>query len=538
MNTLPFALPFGFSVNKWLLIAGNMLFGGMLVMLANTGVLPFSAENFAFFSFLLLLIALYRPGWVFLLFIGMLPYEIINLAPAEWGLALRPYQWIAAVLLTALGIRSLTKRLKFDFLHPRWFDALPVIMACGAFFAAINAPSAATALKQAIILTSFVLIYFLCRVFWQTTQDVIQALPFFVGSSLVVFAYSLWQNIRFRSGMESFQVMAGRPNATFSEADWLGLYVMMVLVAACILLSRILSEHIDAIKYETNSAPRAGILSTRVYFPFFFTVFAFIVLIISVVRSAWLASFVAMAVFSWLLFWWQGMKKTIVFGGVLAAAFFIALGSTLAFQLTSFDLFNRAQSTASGLQKITVACESDIIVPAKIERIEELAPLGCRHIDLEAIDAERSAGYIIKEVYRDDPNVAIRRQVYGEVRQLLREHAFLGIGWGSAAVFLGTDERGAGLNASNMFLEFWLGSGLIGFAAFMVFWFAVPGVALYKFFVSAHQVLDRLLLAFVMTAWTGITVFNLFNSGVLLGFFFAYLALGALAMERSNISVS
>jgi O-antigen ligase len=118
----------------------------------------------------------------------------------------------------------------------------------------------------------------------------------------------------------------------------------------------------------------------------------------------------------------------------------------------------------------------------------------------------------VTEIFRNDPNVHIRRDIYGKAADILGEHRFAGIGFGVIAEYLGTDGWGAGLNASNIFLEVWLGAGLIGFLAFVVFWFGLGGKWLY--IACKERSAPALVLASV---WIAATAFNLFNSGL---FFF------------------
>jgi O-antigen ligase len=100
-----------------------------------------------------------------------------------------------------------------------------------------------------------------------------------------------------------------------------------------------------------------------------------------------------------------------------------------------------------------------------------------------------------------------------------------GVGFGSIHTLLGTDERGAGLNASNIFLEVWLGSGLIGMIAFVFVWFSIGitiGVRLLR---QQHKKDDlRNVHVFIFLSWIGLTIFNAFNAGILLGFFWVWLA--------------
>src|SRR3989344_9503023 len=98
-------MPFGWSVNKFLLVIGNIVAGSALIILSHTNVLPLDPVNFLFFSFVGFLCALYRPGWAFLFLVGMLPYEIVTLAPSSFGVSIRPYQWVLVLVTLALAVR-------------------------------------------------------------------------------------------------------------------------------------------------------------------------------------------------------------------------------------------------------------------------------------------------------------------------------------------------------------------------------------------------------------------------------------------------
>lgn len=522
-------------MNRLLLLLGSGLATLSGIVLENAGVLPLDIVTFIFFSFVLVLFSLYRPGWAFLLFVGVLPLEIVNVAPAVFGgIMLRPYQWLAVLLLVAVAIRFILKRLPFEMFRPRFFDGLPLLIVVGAFLALFAAPVLGVALKQALVLTSFVMVYFLGRIFFRTWYDVRQAVPFFLVSSVVVCGYAIWQNVLFLNGGESFQVMAGRPNGTFSEADWLGFFMLLALGAGLALLVRslrIFSETPLTSVWQRNLL----VLASGTY-----VICVLVVLLLSVARSAWLGGLALTGMFFLGLLFSHGVretqkhfKKAMLFFGVMTASFLVAVSIVSVFHLSSFQFFNRLQSTGSGLQKITVSCLKEVSLPEKISTVDELALFDCRHIDLEVVSSEKAAGKFIGEVSRPDPNVAIRKQIYGEVWGVLQEHPLVGVGWGSAAFFLGADERGAGLNASNVFLEVWLGSGLLGLVAFVALWFLLVFAA-FQWYREATEASLRIFALFLLATLSGMTVFNLFNSGILLGFFFVFLSVGALALERHD----
>lgn len=492
---------------------------GMIVLsLSLAGVLPLGSVNFFFFSFLIFLMALYRPVWIFLLLVGMLPYEIVNLAPESLGFFLRPYQWLLMLLFGALAVRWLVGRPVVPRFHWHWTDVLLPLCVGGALLAAIGANPSQPALKLALILASFVGLFFVTRLFVRTTEESLHLVPFLLVSFGVVAGWSVFQNILFALGKTSFEVMAGRPNGTFAEADWLGMYLLLIIALSLAWLYR----HVVLRKswgYSTG--------------PLMVLFFSTLVLLLSMTRSAWLGM-AAMGFFfiivSLVTFIKLGEPRRVALllaraaGVVGLAVIMIPL-----LHLSRFSLLDRAVSTG-GNQKITIACTEAERAPKFISSIEELAGYGCQHILLEEKEVLRSQGYTIEEIERSDPNVAVRKSIYARVTELIQERPVQGIGWSVVGMRLGSDERGAALNASNMFLEFWLGSGLMGFLAFSLLWFGF-GFQSGKLALTGGQREIAFPLFFHLT-WIGWMVFNLFNSGILLGFFFFFLGLGGLLFEK------
>lgn len=517
--TTQVSLPFGWSSNKWLLIFANVFAGIILIILSHTSVLPLESVNFVFFSFVGLLFALYRPGWTFLLLVGMLPYEIINIAPGNLPLTLRPYQFILILLTSALIIRYAFKRFPVEkFVLSRW-DISVLVFGGSAFLSAImSGEHPSSSLKLSVILLSFVLLYFITRVFVRTDEDAQMLLPFVFSSFFVVALYAIIQNMLFLNGSESFEVMAGRPNSTFAEADWLGGYLASVIV----LLGGLIAS-------EKNLS--------RIFRSLFsvFLFFGFVALIITVSRSAWLAAFfgivTVLLIFAWQKEVWRALieKNRVVLMEMLQTKlliltpFLLALFLVYFSGLSPFDLLDRSKSTATGEQKITVACDQDSslpVLPEKIESLDQLSLSHCRHILLEEVSTEVAAGKFVSTVYRDDPNVHIRSDIYAKVISILKEHPISGVGFGNISPLLGTDERGTGLNASNIFLEIWLGAGIAGLVAFVFFWFGLGMRWLYE------SIKDCSPLAIIFASiFVTLTLFNLFNAGLFLGFFFFCMAL-------------
>jgi len=117
----------------------SVLLGLALVVLENKSKLPVRKGDFVFLTLLTLLVALYRPRWVFFVFVGLIPLENIILASGFLPLQLRPYQFVGAILTAAVAILWILKKLKFELLRPNWLDWLVFSLAPLSFLALSNA---------------------------------------------------------------------------------------------------------------------------------------------------------------------------------------------------------------------------------------------------------------------------------------------------------------------------------------------------------------------------------------------------------------
>ena len=521
------------SINpvKAALISGSVVFSCVLIMLNNSGLLPLSLGDFFFFSGIVFLAALYRPGWVFLFFVGLLPFVIVNMAPKEIGMMLRPYQWVGILALAAVMVRFFSGRLPFSFPKVRRLDWLLLLFWVGSLVAVTGAPNRSVSVKQSIVLFSFLALYALTRIFIRTVGDAKNVLPVVVGSGAVVSLYAIWQNVRFSEGANAFEVMAGRPNSVFTEPDWLGVFlaVCIAVVYAALFMYR---------KPRSEFMKRHGVL----FILHGFLIGFFVALILSVARSAWLSTIVMTVLAcgfvlvdgSLLAFNRWKWREAIIYAAGIAVSFAISLSLVFALHLTTFQLFNRAQSTASGLQKITIACEREVSLPEKIGSVDELLQYDCRHIMLEEKQMVVESGAVVTEIYRNDPNVDIRKGIYEKTAKVIREHILFGVGFGSSSSFLGQDERGAGLNSSNIFLEVWLGSGLIGLLAFLYVWLFIGFRAAKHALMQGSKDDVSATYIFIFLSWIGLTVFNLFNAGIFLGFLWVWLAVAVSFAQKNN----
>ncbi|MFZ5982220.1 MAG: O-antigen ligase family protein [Patescibacteria group bacterium] len=529
---------FKFTIKHYLLIA-NLLLVSFLIIFRNLGQIPFSSSDFIFIVFLSLAFSLYRPGWAFLLLVGTLPIENLSLAPESWPLSVRPYQLLGLSIGISLLVRFFWKKINFTF--PKWHftDYLVIVLVLASFWSAFLSEEKALAFKLSLVIASFAFIYLLGRIYLQEIADLKRIVPIFLGSSFIISSYGIWQNWRFTRGLEAFEIMPGRPNATFAEPDWLGIYLVLIVSLAVSLIYFFFQKNIASREKISNFQPAspAGKFSiskqfiTFQFLNFIFLTLGFSLLIATVSRSAWAGAIISILVALFLILTnlrfnfkkWQGK----IFGQILVMlliSLFLSAGIVHIFNLTTFELGKRLESS-TGEQKITLACDDERALPEKIASLEELPSLSCRHIDLENVESEKQSGKFIREILRPDPNINVRARIYQTSWNIIQSNWIAGIGWGNIGKFLGTDERGTALNASNIFLEVYLGSGLIGFLAFLILGTYILLRNVWKFF-FAQSPEHKTLALFVITAFLGLLVSNLFNSAFMLGFMWLFLVIG------------
>lgn len=518
---------------KTYLLLGNILLAFFLILLNNLKIIPLHSGDFLFFAFLTLAFAMYRPGWCFLLFIGMISLENINLAPVELGINIRPYQFIGAIIILALIIRLLTKRLSFKLLKPLWYDWLVLILVFGGFLGIRNAPDKIASFKLAIIIGTFAALYYLVRNYIQNTEDLKKIIPFFLNSSIIVVLYGIWQNWRFLHNLSNFEAMPGRPNGTFGEADWLGIFLVLLISVIYILIYKSSNDKFQIPNQIQNPNSKLLIMVYALL-----TVI-FVLLILTVSRSAWLGALVVTFIFLFTIWTnlrfknWQWME-TVKIKSKILASFIVAIAIVYIFHLTNFQLFNRVQSLGTGMQKITVSCnvmdcdctengQALIKSGQIINDISELEKYECKFINLEDIEKEKSQGKFVTEIFRNDPNVKTRSEIYQKSWNEIKNHPVLGIGWGSVGNILGKDGRGVPLNSSNIFLETWLGSGILGFLALVILFIYILLKSVKNYYYASGN-LQKIINLFIIVSWFAVFVPNMFNAGIFLGIFWVWIA--------------
>ncbi len=494
----------------------QVLFGGIAFAIASAGILlslveafPLAPIDLIFFSTLLFLLSLYRPNWGFLFFLAIISFETVNVFPESFGFSLRPYQWQFLILVSALSIRIISRKSSWPLFRFQPLDGWLALIPVGAWVSGVL--SGGEGIRLAAIVTSFYTLYLLSRVFFTTSRDIqIGGAVFFAGG-LATLLFGLIQNIAFEKGILLQMIMPGRPNAMLAEPDWFGFFAVILLVFTYTALQRALqSEERQA---SLQLPPIIGFALLLIPIS--------TALLLTVSRSAWLAGFMALIVWTISLVIIQGreaLRSILQTAELGAIAFAIALFLAVDLPLTRFDLLNRAESTATGFQEITVACSEPVDLPVRIQTLAELSTYDCRHIALEERAALRAAGLSIQLVQRPDPNIVIRSEIYRQTWAQIRTHPFTGIGWGNIGDILGRDERGAAYNTSNVWFETLLGSGLLGLlglagALCSILWQGVRMILR----PAAHEQSMALSLPAVFSIVTAFVIFNLFNAGLLIG---------------------
>jgi O-antigen ligase len=521
----------------------SVLLGLALIVLDLKNKLPLGAGDFVFISILALCISLYRPRWVFYIFVSLVPLENIILVSGFLPLQLRPYQFVGAILILAIIILRVVKRLNFVLLKPTWLDWTVFSLVPFSLLSLINAPNKNTGMKNDLILLSFVVLYFLVRNFVRTRKHLVESALFFIGSNIVVLIYGFYQVFADKFGARSFEVMFSRPNSTFSEADWLGIFLCFSLTILLVIASKAKqsreSLHSSGIAAVAMLPRNDNIIKIPLYILIFLNL---TLLVLTLSRSAWIGA--ASVIFFWLVFslFRKSEARTIFtprkFAYSLIMIILISLVSlaTIHFgKLSKFDIFDRARSTATSEQKITIACETGGNIPQIVANTDELAGYSCRHINLEEIESYRSQGKIVTEIFRKDPNVMTRGAIYRKSWEIIKTHPILGVGFGTITQSLGADERGAGLNESNIFLQIWASSGILGLVAFV----AIFG---YLFIYSFRRIspicplnkiigcpivkddFEKNLNIFLFLGLLALIIPNLFNAGLLMGLIWLGLA--------------
>jgi len=514
------------------LLGASLFLNIFLIVFSNLGILPLKyVSDFIFYTLICFALVIYRPKWGFLLFVSTIALENINIAPNNFGIMIRPYQFIGGLTIIAVLVKMLAKNSEYRLPKFNLNDALLLIFSLAGFASALTSEFPKNAFKQSVIIVSFVGLYFLVRIFLKNILALKEVALFFFSSGILISFYGVWQNMRFANNLKAFEIMAGRPNATFTEPDWLGMFCVFFLASLYSIMYYLKSRGLD----KTEN------IILKITLLFTILTLNLTLLIITVARSAWVGAFLVSFIFLILVLTelrWQPAKwhwrEAILDKIFILTALIVSLCLILFFHFTTFQLFNRVQSTGTGLQEITIACPGnmDIIIPTVVSNESEYTRYSCQHIRLEEEEQEIANGSIINKIYRPDPNINLRSTIYQKSIAQIKEYWFFGIGWSNINAILGKDERGAGLNSSNIFLEVWLGTGLLGFIAFimMLLNFLICGVQNFIYNRNDRKYLG----VFIILALVGIIIPNLFNAGAMLGVLWLFFGILS-ALPKTNL---
>ncbi len=512
----------------WVAIIGILL-NATLILMGVAGFLPLNIFYFGLIFLIIFLLALYRPIWVFWLFVISLPLESVIISSNQIPISFRLFQMIGIMLFLATSILLILKvknknlptmvKLKLnDFL---------ILILIGLSFIPLflgNSLNFFSTLKLNLVLLSFGMIYFLARFYFQEKQIKLEALWFFIATSLPILIFGVYQAVAFKLNWVDLQVFAERSNGTFTEPDWFGFY--LVFLGALV-------YWVKLYLFRTENETMIGVFEIRKigqWFLNFYLLLIILVLLLTVARSAWLGfAGVSMVYFFFLFF----QKKIFNLRNFLRVSFlkefliiswvgFLAIFLVIVIGLSNFNLFDRATSSISGLQEITVSCEKNSSVPKEISSLDILAQYNCQHINLEEIESEMASGFEVKKVFQPDPNIEIRKDIYGIISKEIKNHFVVGQGLGSSAEILGEDNYGNGFNSSNIFLEIWFSLGTIGLLIFG--WvFLIPILIAFKNIINKSKLNSGIDFLIILTG-IALLIPNLFNAGIFLVIFWVWLA--------------
>jgi hypothetical protein len=514
-----------------ILVRYKRLFTLFNIIVITSTIVLYHIGFFAHVSFCIFIIiclfvcalAIYRPILMFALFVGVLPLEIINIAPEVFDLSIRPYQIVVVSMI--LGILG---AIFFKDLYEKgftWniFDTLIILFLCSGIFSSLVNAQSLHVMIHAFIFTSFGLLYFVTRFFVREKNDIIALLPIIISSGAVISVYAIVQNVLFKYSLFHFEVMPGRPNATFTEPDWLGVYLVFVF-GACITYLYYNAHHKHLWKFFDIALYGA-------------TMIVIVAMILTVARSAWIGVIGVVLCYFFIVI---AQKKYKLFARHfiwVTSVGIVSMSIVFLFDLTNFEIRNRIQSTTSGMQQITVSCHTErsrdaLITRGAIDNINDLEQYNCRHINLEDVAEEEKNGSFIVKIDRHDPNTIARRDVYIQVFSVVKEQPVFGYGWGRGGEIFGNDESGTPLNASNIFFEIAIASGMIGAGVFITFITLIVFSSV-RILRSSQSTMHNTIAIMGIIGTCAILVPNMFNAGLLMGFVWVYF--GMIAILRKLV---
>lgn len=509
-----FRYPFRPKASRWFLLLASSVFVVLIVLYAM-GMTPFPAWSFWAASVPLAFFAFLYPSEGMKLIVMMLPLEAVVFDSGLFDAQFRLYQILSVGVGTGYAQLFFSQTKTSRRFRLLWIDWVVILLCMVVLAGAVVNGGGMPDLKIAVVFLFCVLLYGVSRVSIRSLSDIRGWMPYIVGPVFFSSVFVIVQSFLFEKGWLANHVMDARPHGTFPEADWLGGF--LALGVACLVAALF-------------GLRRGGIIERNVLLGRFLVVecllFAFIALVLTVSRSAWVAGAAAVAIFALSLIFCFGPRRaasqlgsSFNYLGLLAALLFFATGIISVLGLSRFDFGNRLGSAVTGEQKITIACRDAAQIPSSIGSVDDLAARGCLHIGLEERELYVEKGYVIGSTVRPDPNTGIRMRIWSQAVSLIGDNPLTGIGWNAAGKELGTDGRGTPLNASNLWLEFALTSGLAtAVLVTILFGYIVWRSAAVILVAPSSDIPWAVLMTF-----GAVFVFNMFNAGTLLGYLWVWL---------------
>jgi O-antigen ligase len=344
-----------------------------------------------------------------------------------------------------------------------------------------------TAFKT-LIFGSFLGMYFIVRYAIRDVNHLKAIVKSLLFAHLMILLFGIYQTIAFNLGWEDryhLMIMEGRVNSLMYEPDWLGVW-------SATMLGLLLPFF-----YEYN------LYQKRIALYIYLTIF---VMLMSISRSGWVAGILIVAIFYFFKFanrnnsirvWAQKFSLFLVI-------ITLAIGTVQGFGLTPFNLKNRFLSifTQQEVSQVVIQPEGEKIVisqeeATKIKEIEEQTGEQAR-ISIDGVP---------------DENVTRRINSFWESINLIQRYPIFGVGAGGVE-----EEFGEGINTSNIFLGVGTKSGIVGMILFIgiIYLLIKQGWFILQF--------DSIWGWSMLLSATAFLTANMFNDGLLLGFFWVLLA--------------
>ncbi len=502
------------TLKNYLTILGiNAAIFFVLVFTWHFSLYTISYPDFIFITLLVFGCGFYRPQWVFALALTLLPLETLSLLPPEAPLTLRPTLLLGCAALLGYVLKSGFTNSFSRILRINGADFAVIAIFVGTLLGLLIDQDRTDQGRYLLILAMLLTTYIMTKLFFYHTQARTLAWGSVAVSGILVAGYGVTQNILFNAGLIHKQAMPGRPNGTFAEADWLGIFLILPLI--------VVSAWLFIRKPKILDSLSQALVNTLLTIALFLIQ---ITLVLTVARSAWIGALVGVSALSCLIWRMRGLQQVLISlvgqGSIAVLALILINGLSL----STFNLEQRLQSTA-GLQEITIACEASSSctstfscpIPITITDITELEPYNCTFIDLEEISSKEDEGLIVTTTKRPDPTVSVRQEIYQTSLQEIKNNPFLGIGWGMVGQKLGEDEHGNTHNSANLAVQLIISIGVFGIGAILLL--TAMSIVIFARFMrhtpSANPEEGDVIIATTLSSATGIFAANMFNAGLL-----------------------